>query len=56
MNNSNCTTLDMVSGERVARDDMERTRDDGEIVAEGKVSWGCQRIALWNCQLKTMKT
>ncbi len=46
MNNFNCTTLDMVLGERVARDDMGRTRDDGEMVTKRKVSWGYQGTGL----------
>ncbi len=56
MNNSNCTTLDIVAGERGARDDMGRTIDDGEMFAKGKVSWGYQGTALWYFQLKTTKT
>ncbi len=32
MNNSNHTTLEMAEGERVARDDMGRTRDVGEML------------------------
>ncbi len=32
MNNSNCTTLDIVSGERVEKDDMRRTRDAGKML------------------------
>ncbi len=32
MNILDCTTLGMVSGERVARDDMGRTRDAGEML------------------------
>ena len=46
MYNSNCTTLDLVAWERGARVDMGRTRDAGEMIAEGKVSWGYQGTAL----------